>query len=68
MIENNFVDGLQALLNDEEIKELSEEYKENSESDHEIRRKGVTFMEFRRQKTIESNKNSIAGKILLYRK
>lgn len=47
----------------EEIQELSEEYKENSESEPENRRKGVTMVNFPRKKTNDSGKNSFAGEV-----
>lgn len=38
----------------DEIQELSDEYKENSESDHEVRRKGITLMRLPRSNTQDS--------------
>lgn len=46
---------------DEEIEELSEEYREGSEPEPENRRKGVTFLELRRQKTVEQSQQSAAS-------
>lgn len=52
---------LEMVPEDEEIQELSEEYKDNSESEPENRRKGVTMVEFRRKRTTESGKGSLKG-------
>jgi hypothetical protein len=55
--------GLEVVPEGDEIKELSDEYKEGSENEPEIRRKGITIMEFKRQKTIESRHNSMMGEV-----